>query len=502
MRLLIVWCPDWPVIAAAAAENLLPHIPAAVARGNEITSCSAIARTEGVRRGMRKRQAQERCPELKIFEADPTRDARLFEPVAAAVEELAPGIEVIRPGLIAVAAQGPAGYFEGEENAAERLVDHVAQTTGVEAQVGIADGLFAATKAAHRGVIVARNRSAEFLAPLGIQELTEPDLVDLLRRLGIRTLGAFAQLDERKVADRFGGLAVQAHKNARGLDERPLAKRKPVEDLEVTQHFDPPVERVDQAAFAAKALAERLHAELNERAQACMRLGIHARTEHGEEVHRVWRCAEPLTPKGIADRVRWQLDGWLTNNTLTAGVHLLRLVPEEVIDAAALQLGLWGHDAGAEKAARAFVHVQGLLGPDGVLTPVLGGGRGPEDQVRLVPWGDEKTPRHDPDQPWPGRLNGPSPATVKSQPATLTDAAGQDVVVTGRNDLTGIPHRFALNGGPSLDVAAWSGPWPVDERWWDPETARRAARMQVIAGETAFLLVREDGRWAVEGVYD
>lgn len=500
MRLLMVWCPDWPVIAAAAAESLPPQVPAAVAKGTEIVACSAIARAEGVRKGMRKRQAQERCPELRVFDADPARDARLFEPVAVAVEELAPGIEIIRSGLVAVAAKGPKNYFGTEEQAAERITDHVAQQTGVEAQVGVADGVFAATLAAHRGQIV--HDTPEFLAPLGIQELNDPELVDLLRRLGIRTLGAFASLGERAVADRFGGPAVRAHRLARGVAERPLDKRKPPEDLEVTQRFDPPVERVDQAAFAAKALAEKLHAELSAKGFACTRLGIYARTENGEELHRVWRCAEPLTPRGIADRVRWQLDGWLTRSVLTAGVHLLRLIPDEVVDAAALQLGLWGHDQGAERAARALVHVQGLLGPEGVFTAVLGGGRGPQDQVRLVPWGDERTPEHDPEQPWPGRLEGPSPATVKSQPATLTDPAGQDVGVTGRNELTSKPHLVAVNGGPAMAVTAWSGPWPVDERWWEPETARRAARVQLIAGDSAFLLVREGEQWVVEGVYD
>ena len=86
---------------------------------------------------------------------DADRDARVFEPVVAAVEELAPGVEVVRPGLLALPVQGPAGYFGGELAAAERLVDQVAARTGVECQVGVADGLFAAVLAARRGVAVA-----------------------------------------------------------------------------------------------------------------------------------------------------------------------------------------------------------------------------------------------------------------------------------------------------------------------------------------------------------
>ena len=54
---------------------------------------------------------------------DPGRDARAFEPVVAAVEEIAPGVEVVRPGACALAARGPASYYGGEAAASERLAD-------------------------------------------------------------------------------------------------------------------------------------------------------------------------------------------------------------------------------------------------------------------------------------------------------------------------------------------------------------------------------------------
>ena len=115
-----------------------------------MVACSATARSEGVRRGLRRREAQARCPQLHVATADQERDGRLFEPVAATVDGLAPGVEVIRPGLLVLAARGPVGYFGGEAAAAERLVDEVAGT-GVECQVGVADELSAAVVAADAG---------------------------------------------------------------------------------------------------------------------------------------------------------------------------------------------------------------------------------------------------------------------------------------------------------------------------------------------------------------
>jgi protein ImuB len=395
-QVLALWSPDWPVTAAAKAARVPAHRPVAVVVAGRVLACSAVARSQGVRRGLRRREAQARCPELVVLDRDPDRDARLFEPVVAAVEELAPGVEIVRPGLVALPAQGPVGWFGGEQAAAEALVDQVAARTGVECQVGVADGLFAAVIAARRALAVAPGDTPAFLAPLGVEELDrEPEvdrseLVGLLRRLGLRSLGAFAALDAADVGSRFGADAVLCHRLARGLDPRPPLRRIPPEELTVEIELDPPVDRVDAAAFAARGLAEQLHRRLAGYGLSCTRLGVAARTVGGEQLHRIWRCAEPLTPAGTVDRVRWQLDAWLAKGGFGAVVRL-RLVPEETVTAGALQLGLWGDVGEAdERAGRALVRVQALLGPEAVVTAVLVGGRDPAEQVRLVPWGDTR----------------------------------------------------------------------------------------------------------------
>jgi protein ImuB len=510
VRTVVVWCPDWPVVSAAGAAGMSPAAPIAVVWANRVISCSAAARAEGVRRGLRRREAQSRCPELAVLGHDPVRDARAFEPVAAAVEELAPGVEVVRPGICAVAARGPARYFGGDRAVAARLVEQVAAGTGAASQVGVADGRFAAGLAARRGEIVPPGGSRAFLAPFPVETLELPELTDLLRRLGIRTLGAFAELPARDVLARFGPDGAHAHRLARGLDPRPLAARVPTPELAVQTEFDPPVERVDTAAFAARSLAEDLHAGLTRRGLACTRLAIEAQTEHGEQLVRLWRHEGVLTPAAIADRVRWQLDGWLTHRAVgdrpTAGITLLRLVPDELVRHSGLQLGLWGGlgDEG-ERAGRALARVQGMLGSDRVLTAVLGGGRGPAEQVRLVPWGDERVPARPGDQPWPGQVPAPAPATVLPEPvpAEVLAADGGPVGVTSRYAVTAEPARLVTPGRAAAAVVAWAGPWPVDERWWDPAGARRRARFQLLAADgTGWLVALEGGRWWAEAVYE
>ncbi|HEY4728964.1 MAG TPA: hypothetical protein VIJ32_12345, partial [Actinomycetes bacterium] len=108
--MLVVWCPDWPVVAAGAPPDSLT----AVVHANRVVACSAAARAEGVRPGLRRREAQGRCPELELLAHDPARDARAFEPVLVALEALTPWVEVLRPGECAFPARGAARYHGGE----------------------------------------------------------------------------------------------------------------------------------------------------------------------------------------------------------------------------------------------------------------------------------------------------------------------------------------------------------------------------------------------------
>ncbi|MGV0991688.1 MAG: DNA polymerase Y family protein [Mycobacterium sp.] len=519
-RALAIWCMDWPAVAAAASAGLPATAQIAVTCANRVVACSAAARAAGVRRGLRRREAQARCPQVHVAVADPARDARFFEGVMTAVDDVVPRAEVLRPGLLVLSVRGAARYFGSEQAAAERLVDAVA-AAGAECQVGIADGLATAVFAARAGRVVEPGGDAAFLSGLSIRQLaTEPslsgpgraELADLLWRLGIRTFAQFAELPRGDVVSRFGSDASAAQRMARGEPGRAPGGRELPPELDAVLRCDPPIDRVDAAAFAGRTLAAALHRSLEAAGVGCTRLSIHAVTAGGGEYSRVWRCAEPLTEDATADRVRWQLDGWLTSRRAvgarpTGPVTMLRLQPVEVVSAEALQLPLWG-GLGEEdrmRARRALIRVQGLLGQEAVQVPVLSGGRGPLERITLTPLGDEPMPRTEPDRPWPGQLPSPSPTVLyEDNPVELLDAQGNPVRVTTRGMFTADPAR--------LDGAAlkwWAGPWSVDERWWEGGAPGRTARAQVLIAERsaaepprALLLCYRRRRWYLEGAYE
>ncbi|HEX8001224.1 MAG TPA: DNA polymerase Y family protein [Mycobacteriales bacterium] len=511
-RTLTAWCPDWPL----AAHGVPPDVAAAVVEGEQVLACSAAARADGVRRGLRRREAQRRSPGIRVLDRDEAAEARAFEPVASALADVTPRVEVVRPGACAFATKGPSRYFGGDAALATMVAgvvdDVVPGLPGVApagpCRVGVADGVFASRLAARERRIVPPGGSAEFLAPYPVAALERHELADLLVRLGLPTLGAFAALPAARVASRFGTDGLLAHRLARGLDERPLVARVPAPDLAVQAELDPPEEQVEPLAFVAKSLADALRDALAQRGLVCTRVLVEAESEHGEHRARLWRAAGAMSANAIAQRVRWQLAGWLTGRDRpTGGIAVLRLVPDEVHRDEGQQLPLWGGPTDAdERASVALTRLQGLLGFDAVRVAVPAGGRAPRDAVRLVPWGEPRGAEYDGSPPWPGRIPPPSPTLVYEipQPALLLDARGGDVLVDERGTLSERPARVAgMLRARDADVVGWAGPWPVDERWWDPDARRAVARVQVVTDDgAARLLGHSLGRWWVEAAYD
>src|SRR5690606_41846856 len=136
-------------------------------------------------------------------------------------------------------------------------------------------------------------------------------LVDLLGRLGVRTLGALAALPPATVEGRFGDLGAWAHRLARGEDLRPPARRRVEPDVAVSAELDPPAERVDVATFAARRLSEDLHDQLVARSLVARRLRITARTVQGDDPERTSRLdgPGPLGPARLTDKVGRRREG-------------------------------------------------------------------------------------------------------------------------------------------------------------------------------------------------
>lgn len=507
-RTIVLWCPDWPILAACHERALDPGQPIALIESQLVFACSAAARRDGVTRGLKLREAQYRSPAVVVLDYDAALDARIFEPVVRRVEETVPGVQLVRPGSLAMRARGPARYYGGEDAAAAALLATVAELGVPGARVGIADGPFAAEQAARAAAaspvgIVAPGASAAFIAPLPVGLVTDTRTTTLLNRLGVRTLGEFAELPREDVRRRFGAAGAFAHDRAAGREQARVSARTPPPEFAVQQEFEPPLDRVDQLAFAFRVLAEEFIERMRAVRLVCTGIRVELDDEGGGNSSRSWLHPQWFTPADVVDRVRWQLQGAGTASGLASPIVRLRVVPERIDSTGNHEEGLWGGGPD-ERVHHGLTRVQSMLGHEGVVTATIGGGRMLADRQVLVPWGD-RAPERASDAPWPGSLPALAPASVFRErlPIALEGAGGVTVAIDGRGAITAIPELFAVHGGKPAPVRAWAGPWPVVERWWDAERAKRVHRFQIVDDDgCAWLLVRDDEGWWAEARYD
>jgi protein ImuB len=167
--------------------------------------------------------------------------------------------------------------------------------------------------------------------------------------------------------------------------------------------------------------------------------------------------------------------------------------------------GLWG-SAPDERIERGVARLQGMLGPEEVLSPSLQGGRSPRQRQLLTPWGERVAGRRGPTLPWPGSIPPPAPSRVFPEPvpAAVLTRDGQVVRINSRGLISGDPGRLRTSAATEpLVIEAWAGPWPIDELWWDAGAARQVARFQLVAVDgSAWLLIVENDQWWVEARYE
>lgn len=361
------------------------------------------------------------------------RRQRMLGRLHEIMESFCPWAEVVRPGLCALPLRGPARVFGGEERLVDLLASKLSAEMPLEASpigIGVADGLFAAYLAARLSLSTPSQGRASVARTRSGCEITMGKVLPGCTKdwLSPWPIGWLLPDEPAWLLERLGIETIGAFA---GLDSQSVQER-----------FGTDGSRLQEVARGVQSEPPGFRIPCSPSPKRC------------------------------------------SSNTLP-------------VASARAQRGFWGDRVDSERARRTcFLRVLDLLGPESLLVPRVSGSRSLRGEVAWLPWsaaGDVgRAPRNDP--PWPGRLPAPQPILLMEHlvPAELIDAQGNTVGVGPNGLATSAPERLSLDGGSFLQVAAWSGPWPVDERWWDKR--RRWARMQVLLSTgRACLLVLHPG---------
>lgn len=460
---------------------------------------------------------------------------RSFEPIVRRITEICAVVEVVEAGTAVMAAKGPSRYFGGDAHVAHALND-ACRNNEDTVGVGIADSRFAAIAAARLAAsrkspcVISSSITDEFIDAMPVRALSEignidVGTVDLLIRLGLGRCGDVRHLGEAALIDRFGLTGHHIFQLVSAQEIHGFSLDAPPSDFSCVYESDTPLVSVLHVVEASRSTIEEMVRRIDTSGQQCVRVLIHCETDHGESMSRIWGESHGFTVSALVQRLSYQLDGWLVHSDddadgPTSGIVRVCMTPVECREVLATQAVLWGgNEENTERAARAVMQMCAVDDCVRVTVPQWEGGRDittaysqvsahtvdiTHSQHSAVRVG---ATQHNSEK-WSGSLPMPWPAWVATQPITINvlDVHQQHVGVTGRHELTSVPASVEM-GRLRYHIEKVGGPWPVEERWWDPRRARRHVRAQLLVrnaqGATrVFLVVLENNEWKLIARYD
>lgn len=491
-RIACLHIPDFRLQVALAAMGGEPTGGLALVDPDDgrrlIVAASPGARLDGVKRGMTSVAAASLAPELVIRPIDRAALAAVQEDLEASVRSLCPVFESAGDGVVYALFDGLETRYaeDGVGGFLDDLTD-LAETLDLPARVGVASTRFAARCAAimqgrlpaHGPAAVRVPPSGEpaFLAPLPIQLLPDAlDLIETLGALGVRTLGAFADLPKDGVARRWGARGTALHRLARGEDRATLVPTPERSRFETRTHSDYPITRTEALRFFLKQPLEHLIGKLDGEGLAARALAWEFTIEGSEPLRRTTHAAAPSASLPLwTDLLAVGFEGL----SLQGGVVAARLEAVGVGPRPASQERLTGPRA-APPGARSvtLAHLAAELGPDGFGAAHPRPHLWPEERQAVGPAPDDaptsrrrqrsltqQTELWVPDRCADGAL---PPALRRVLPAEPID------VETREGRLARFRHR---GGWFRIDRA--HGPWDISGQWWTGRGARARRTFQV-----------------------
>ncbi|WP_404367326.1 DUF6504 family protein [Sphingomonas sp. MMS24-J45] len=477
-------------------------------QGNKVVIAAAcpIARGLGLLPGMAITHARALVPELVITPADPEGDrAALLRLAMLGARRWCPLVMPSGPDGLFLDISGSAHLFGGEARMARRIVGLLARH-GFTAIIAIADTPGAAWALARFGggpvIVCPPAAHVDAIAPLPAALRLEPPAIDLLKRLGVETVGQLAALPRAPLARRFGGSVMARLDQATGRLPEPLDPVVPPEAIAVTRRFAEPIATAEAIEHWLRDLMPRLVTALAEAGQGAraielvadridgvpqrLRIGLARPTRDAAHLLRLTlRRIEEIAPGYGIDALTLHvrradpLGAQPFAETLEAGTP--DLAP--LVDTLANRIGpdrLWRTAARESDVPERSVAAVAPLDP-----PQRAAAKLKPDDVRQL---DRSPDVH----PWHPRW--PRPVRLLRRPEPL------DNVLAALPDQP--PRRFTWRGKTHRVVRA-DGPERITGEWWKRATERHSVRdyfrVEDEVGERFWLFRRGDGERSESG---
>ncbi len=350
-------------------------------------------------------------------------------------------------------------------------------------------------------------------------ETTLDDLLDVLKRWGLKTLGDLAALPTDEVHARLGAEGVRLQRVARGEDARPLVPLVPEEPFEASLELEWPIDRLEPLSFVIGRLCDALSARLER--HDCGAAVLHARfgLVTRETLERRLHLPAPMRdPRVLRTLILLDLESYLTATAATSGGAVVELpagidvvtiaadpAPGQIVQFSLLERAT----PSPESLSTLLARLAALMGDGRCGAPALVDSHRPEG-FELQPFEVFATETQ--------REGGRQKAGTQS-PAPILRRFRHPIpvriIVEHRRPVRLVTWRRGVSGGR---VAQAAGPWRTSGEWWKSSAGggRRAAggelhaawdrdEWDVAIGDGTIYRIHHDrdrDQWFVEGVVD
>jgi protein ImuB len=479
-RFVTIWFPllttDWFALRRPELRGI-PFVLAIKDHGRMVISAAnTLALAQGIPRGMPVADARALLPTLQVVDDRPGLTEKLLQALAEWCIRFTPVAAVDPLGGLVLDVSGCAHLWGGEAAYLEEMVTRL-QTAGYTVRAAMADTIGAAwaltrygrpadagdhrvdfadgsvagsgTGGGGKGVVIGGHEQAEALLRLPPEALRlEPEVVDRLHRLGLRTIGSFAGMQRSALRRRFGPGLLLRLDQAFGLETESIAA---VHVPAQYQERLPCLEPIVTATGIGIAL-ERLLQNLCDRLQKeekglrsavlyCYRIdgkqqqlsiGTNRATHNPTHLFKLFEPAlETVEPD--------------------LGIELFVLEAPKVEDAPPLQETLWSGSAGLDNSniAELLDKITGRFGANSIQRWLPDERHWPERSIKPATSLQEK-----PTTPW--RTDRPRPIHLLPKPESIEVTA----------PIPDYPPMLFRYKGRLHKIVKADGPERIEREWW------------------------------------
>ena len=329
-------------------------------------------------------------------------------------------------------------------------------------------------------------------------QLSTADILRILHKWGIHTVGQLAALDKEQLGARLGPEAIRMWERANGRSSRLLKLIRPPESFQESFEFEREIETAEPLLFMLHRFLEQLAVRLAAIYLVAKELTLRITFGNKQIYERVFKIPQPTNDVDLLFRMlQTHLENFRSEHPIV-GVAL----SAEPIKSAGEQFGLFETTLrNPHQLSETLARLTALLGGDRIGTPVLEETHRP-DAFRMQPFSwavvsaSSAVARAKEDVP-----SGETPHALKTAHATAALRRFRPAVSASvlQDENTPAHVRSGEMSGKIIDER---GPYFLSGNWWDEKSWSRAEwDLQLKSGELLRAHER-DGVWKIDGVYD